>query len=108
MHARLTRYISTCKLLGLIIFIVVEQYYRKKLEEHAFYPYYLKCQDQKQPISLETAYKAFDPDGGSLLQYKANQAQHKKDYHVWATRPLAKELLTYAAFDVASLRKVFY
>jgi len=85
---------------------VVEQYYRKKLEEHAFYPYYLKCPDQRQPISLETAYKAFDPEGGSLLQYKANQAQHKEDYHVWAKRPLAPELLTYAAFDVASLRPI--
>jgi len=85
---------------------VVEQYYREKLKEHAFYPYYLKCTDPKQPISLETAYKAFDSNGSTLLQFKANQAQHKTDYHVWAHRPLDPKLLNYAAFDVASLRPV--
>ena len=47
---------------------MVEQYYREKLKEHAFYPYYLKCTDPKQPISLETAYKAFDSNGSTLLQ----------------------------------------
>jgi hypothetical protein len=85
---------------------VVEQYYRERLKVNAGYPYYVKHPDPKQPISLETAYKAFDPEGGVLLKFKANQAQHKQNYHVWAERPLDQNLLNYAAFDVASLRPV--
>merc|ERR550534_1700945 len=50
-------------------------------------------------------YKAFTEES-PLLEYKANQAQHKKDYHIWNHRPLPPALLTYAAFDVASLREI--
>ena len=57
------------------------------------------------PINLELAYKAFTEEA-PLSHLKKGQAQHKTDYHVWAQRPIAEELLEYAAFDVASLRPI--
>jgi hypothetical protein len=85
---------------------VVELHNRERLKDYSFIPYYEKfLPGSKVPISLETVYKAFTEDH-PLLEYKANQAQHKKEYHIWNHRPLPPALLTYAAFDVASLREI--
>lgn len=85
---------------------VLEIHYREKLKDHAFIPYHQKRPPgSKVPLSLENAYKYFVEDP-TLISYKADQAQHKTNYHVWAERPLPPKLKEYAAFDVASMRPV--
>lgn len=85
--------------------LVIELANRQELIPHAHINYGDLNTNAKQPINLEKAYKAYTEDA-PLLQFKANQARHKKDYHVWAYRPIPEELLRYAAFDVASLRPI--
>jgi len=69
----------------------------------AFVDYSDTNSNKIQPINLENAYKWYSEDP-QLLEFKKGQAQHKKDFHVWARRPINPDLLNYAAFDVASLR----
>lgn len=85
---------------------VVEVHYREALKESAFIQYHQKNPTgSKIPLSLENVYKYFVEDP-TLIQYKADQAQHKTNYHVWADRPISPTLKNYAAFDVASMRPV--
>jgi len=83
---------------------VLEFANRKELIKNApaIIDYSAARKNPPQAINLELAYKSYTDS--SLLHCKANQAQHKKDYHIWAQRPLSDDLLKYAAFDVASLR----
>lgn len=60
--------------------------------------------DRRNVLALEKAYKFFTE--APLLKYKADQGKHKTDYHVWAHRPIPRNLLEYASFDVASLRPI--
>ena len=46
----------------------------------------------KQILIIDKSSKYFTEDA-TILQYKANQARQKTDYHVWAYRPVLDELL---------------
>lgn len=84
----------------------MEVHYREALKESAYIDYHQKNPTgSKIPLSLENVYKYF-VDDPTLIQYKADQAQHKTNYHVWADRPISPTLKNYAAFDVASMRPV--
>ena len=107
------------------LFLVLEVANRQKLIKNApaFVDYSDTNSNKIQPINLENAYKWYS-EGPQLLEFKKGskieififwvclfvtmtylgQAQHKKDFHVWARRPINPDLLNYAAFDVASLR----
>ena len=109
MYGRFTRYVYPHNRKTHLItrtFSVVEVHYREALKESAYIDYHQKNPTgSKIPLSLENVYKYF-VDDPTLIQYKADQAQHKTNYHVWADRPISPTLKNYAAFDVASMRPV--
>ena len=76
--------------------------------QHAFKKQYQKLYKPgtSQRLSLKRAYDYFIDSNSALAKYKLGM--DGKDYSVWGVRPLKneKELLGYAAFDVASLRQL--
>ena len=76
--------------------------------QHAFKKQYQKLYKPgtSQRLSLKRAYDYFIDSTSALAKYKLGM--NGKDYSVWGVRPLTneKELLGYAAFDVASLRQL--